>query len=81
MKTCLKIVMAITALATAYAPMAADSERFYRGGNDDKVVTAANGAQVNEGYKKYISEGSMGKTEIHNVTEGVWTITGYSISN
>jgi alkyl sulfatase BDS1-like metallo-beta-lactamase superfamily hydrolase len=67
--------------ATASPESTADSDLFYRGGADDKVVTAANGAQVNEGYKKYISEGSMGKTEIHNVTDGVWTITGYSISN
>jgi alkyl sulfatase BDS1-like metallo-beta-lactamase superfamily hydrolase len=66
---------------TASPASTADSDLFYRGGNDDKVVTAANGAQVNEGYKKYISEGSFSKAEIHNVTDGVWTVTGYSLSN
>jgi alkyl sulfatase BDS1-like metallo-beta-lactamase superfamily hydrolase len=58
-----------------------DSDLFYRGGNDNKIVTAANGAKVHEDYEKSISEGSFSKTEIHNVTDGVWTITGYSISN
>jgi len=66
---------------TATPASAVDSELFYRGGNDDRVVTAANGARVHEDYEKSIREGAWSKTEIHNVTDGVWTITGYSISN
>jgi len=67
--------------ATASPESATDSELFYRGGNDDRVATAANGAKVHEDYEKSISEGAWGKPEIHNVTDGVWTITGYSLSN
>jgi alkyl sulfatase BDS1-like metallo-beta-lactamase superfamily hydrolase len=67
--------------ATASPASTADSELFYRGGNDDKVVTAANGAKVHEDYEKFISQGVWSKPAIHNVTDGVWTVTGYSISN
>ena len=81
MKKFIQSAIVFAAMTAAQTVLAADSDLFYRGGNDDKVVTAANGAQVNESYKKFITEGSQGKTEIHNVTEGVWTITGYSISN
>jgi alkyl sulfatase BDS1-like metallo-beta-lactamase superfamily hydrolase len=81
MKKYLQLVITLTVLATAYASVAADSELFYRGGNDDKVVTAPNGAKVHEDYEKSINDGAWGKTEIHNVTDGVWTITGYSLSN
>jgi alkyl sulfatase BDS1-like metallo-beta-lactamase superfamily hydrolase len=66
---------------TASPESTADSELFYRGGNDDKVVTAANGAKVHEDYEKFISQGVWSKPVIHNVTDGVWTITGYSLSN
>jgi alkyl sulfatase BDS1-like metallo-beta-lactamase superfamily hydrolase len=81
MKKYLQLVITLTTLATAHASVAADSDLFYRGGNDDKVVTAANGAQVNESYKKLITEGSFSKAEIHKVTDGVWTVTGYSLNN
>ena len=46
-----------------------------------EIVTASNGAKVNKDYEQFISEGPFGKTEIHHVTDGVWTVTGYSISN
>lgn len=68
-------------MTTAQTELAADPSLFYRGGDDNKVVTAANGAKVNEGYLKAITEGAWSGTKIHNVTDGVWTITGYSISN
>lgn len=80
MNKTLALTIAIALLSTASA-QAVDSELFYRGGNDDRVVTAANGARVHEDYEKFLSEGAWAKPEIHNVTDGVWTITGYSISN
>lgn len=80
MNKTLALTIAIALLSTASA-QAVDSELFYRGGNDDRVVTAANGARVHEDYEKSLSEGAWAKPEIHNVTDGVWTITGYSISN
>ena len=82
MKKQLLTALAMTAMVSGNtAVIAADPEPFYRGGFDNEIATAANGAKVNKGYNKFISEGSFAKPEIHHVTDGVWTVTGYSLSN
>ena len=82
MKKQLLTVLAMAAIASGNTTaIAADSEPFYRGGFDNDVTTAVNGAKVNKAYNKFISEGSFAKPEIHHVTDGVWTVTGYSLSN
>ncbi len=54
---------------------------FYRGGFDDQIVEAPNGAKANAQYRAFLSEGAFGGTEIVQVREGVWTVVGYSIAN
>ena len=77
----IKAALVTAGLISCLPAMATDSELFYRGGADDKIATAANGAKVHEDYNKFINSGSWAKTETHHVTDGVWTVTGYSISN
>lgn len=60
---------------------AQDEKPFYRGGYDDQIAEAPNGAKVNAQYKKFLSEGTYGKTEVVEVREGVWSVTGYSFNN
>ncbi|PQJ27276.1 hypothetical protein BSZ32_01380 [Rubritalea profundi] len=54
---------------------------FYRGGLDDQIVEAPNGAKANAQYEKFVSEGSFGGTQIIEVSKGVWSVAGYSLSN
>lgn len=81
MKKLLLIALASLAIFFENTAIASDSKPFYRGGADDSITTAANGARVNREYYKFISEGSYAKPVIHQVTDGVWTVTGYSLSN
>jgi alkyl sulfatase BDS1-like metallo-beta-lactamase superfamily hydrolase len=81
MKQYIQSALVFAAMAAAHTALATESDLFYRGADDNKVVTTANGAKVNESYHKFINEGPWSKTKIHKVTDGVWTITGYSISN
>ncbi len=74
-------VCIIASLPLANAASAEDTKLFYRGDYDDQITEAPNGAKVNKAYNKFISEGSFAKPEIHQVTDGVWTVTGYSLSN
>jgi alkyl sulfatase BDS1-like metallo-beta-lactamase superfamily hydrolase len=68
-------------LCLGFQANAQDEKPFYRGGFDDQIVEAPNGAKVNAQYKKYLSEGAFGGTEVVEVREGVWTVVGYSIAN
>jgi alkyl sulfatase BDS1-like metallo-beta-lactamase superfamily hydrolase len=54
---------------------------FYRGGFDDQIVAAPNGARVNAQYRAFLSEGAFGGTDVVQVREGVWTVVGYSLNN
>ena len=54
---------------------------FYRGGLDDQIVEAPNGAKVNAQYEKFLSEGAFGGTQIVKVREGVWSVIGYCLNN
>ncbi|RLA39034.1 MAG: MBL fold metallo-hydrolase, partial [Gammaproteobacteria bacterium] len=81
MEKLLLIALASLAIFFGNTAIASDSKPFYRGGADDSIATAANGARVNREYYKFISEGSFAKPVIHQVTDGVWTVTGYSLSN
>jgi len=81
MKKQLLTALIITAIFSGNTAIASDYKPFYRSGADDDVTTAVNGAKVNSEYHKYISEGVFSKTEIHQVTDGVWTVTGYSLGN
>ena len=82
-----KAMPALCAMAVAlslclgFQANAQDEKPFYRGGFDDEIVEAPNGAKVNAQYKKYLSEGAFGGTEVVEVREGVWTVVGYSIAN
>jgi alkyl sulfatase BDS1-like metallo-beta-lactamase superfamily hydrolase len=60
---------------------AQDEKPFYRGGFDDQIAEAPNGAKVNGQYRKYLLEGAFGGTEVVEVREGVWTVAGYSLNN
>ena len=81
MKKQLLTALITIVILSGNAAIASDSKPFYRGGADNDIVTAVNGAKVNKSYNKFISEGSFAKPEIHHVTDGVWTVTGYSLSN
>jgi len=82
MKKQLLTALVMVAMLFSYTTaIASDSKPFYRGGADNDIATAANGANVNKDYYKFISEGFFAKPEIHHVTDGVWTVTGYSLSN
>ena len=54
---------------------------FYRGGLDDQIGEAPNGAKANAQYEKFLSEGSFGGTQIVEVRKGVWCVSGYSLNN
>ncbi len=60
---------------------AQDQLPFYRGGFDDQIVEAPNGAKVNAQYKKYLSEGAFGGTQVVEVRAGVWCVAGYALNN
>ncbi len=64
------------ALITAHA-----EQPFYRGGMDDQIVDAPNGAKVNAQYEKFLSDGVFGGTEVVKVREGVWSVVGYALNN
>ena len=81
MKIRLLTALVTTIVLSGNTVIASETTPFYRGGADDEIATAANGAKVNKAYKTFISEGSFAKPEIHQVTDGVWTVTGYSLSN
>jgi alkyl sulfatase BDS1-like metallo-beta-lactamase superfamily hydrolase len=78
------ITIAVTialSLCLGFQVSAHAEKPFYRGGFDDQIVEAPNGAKVNAEYKKFLSEGAFGGTEVIEVREGVWSVVGYSISN
>ncbi len=75
-------VMAIAAgLCLVSQASAQDEQPFYRGGFDDQIVEAPNGAKVNAQYQKFLSEGAFGGTQVIEVREGVWTVAGYALNN
>lgn len=76
--TALTILMTISMATLASAQT---EEPFYRGGLDDQIVDAPNGAKVNAQYEKFTSEGSFGGTQVIEVSKGVWSVAGYSLSN
>ncbi len=81
-KRSITIAMTIAlSLSLGFQVCAQTEKPFYRGGLDDQIVEAPNGAKVNAQYKKFLSEGAFGGTEIVKVREGVWTVVGYSLSN
>ena len=57
------------------------NDKYYRGAYDDDIVTAPNGANVNSAYLEYLSSGAYAGTQVIEVTKGVWTVVGYSLSN
>lgn len=57
------------------------SSLFYRGGLDQKVVTAENGAHVNADFKTFIAEGPWSEVKTWAVGDKIHTITGYGLSN
>ena len=57
------------------------NDKYYRGAFDDDIVTAPNGAHVNSAYLEYLSSGAYAGTQVIEVTKGVWTVVGYSLSN
>ncbi len=71
------------ALSLCLGPQAnaQDEKPYYRGGFDDQIAEAPNGAKVNAQYKKFLSEGTYGSTQVVEVREGVWSVTGYSFNN
>ena len=58
-----------------------ESPLFYRGDMDDRVVTAGNGARVNQDYAAFIENGPWRKTKTWAVRPRVHTITGHGLSN
>lgn len=72
------LAMTFGICATAFAQ---DAKPFYRGGLDDQIVEAPNGAKVSAPYKQFLSEGAFGGTQIVEVRKGVWTVAGYSLNN
>jgi linear primary-alkylsulfatase len=76
------LLIGITAtLFAANVVFSQEEKLFYRGDFDSQKVEAPNGAIVNADYRKFILEGSSGKTRMNRVREGVHTISGYSLSN
>jgi alkyl sulfatase BDS1-like metallo-beta-lactamase superfamily hydrolase len=75
------IAVALLAVSANTSIAAQKEALFYRGDLDHKKAETPNGAIVNEDYKKWLTEGSWGKTRMTKVREGVHTITGYSLSN
>lgn len=75
------ILTICVALFASVAPaFAQDAKQFYRGGLDDKVTTAPNGAKLNAAFMKVL-EATWGKTQIVNPLNGVHVIVGYQIAN
>ena len=74
----LSILMALSMLTLASAQA---EKPFYRGGMDDQISEAPNGAKANVQYMKFTSEGSFGGTQVIEVSKGVWSVAGYSLSN
>ncbi|SMC92584.1 Alkyl sulfatase BDS1, metallo-beta-lactamase superfamily [Desulfocicer vacuolatum DSM 3385] len=60
---------------------AKDVPLFYRGDFDNYKTTAPNGAIVHKDYADFLFSGDYHGAKVIEVTKGVWTITGYSISN
>jgi hypothetical protein len=84
MKTKRNITIAMTialSIGLGSQANAQDEKPFYRGGFDDQIVEAPNGAKVNAQYEKFLSEGAFGGTQVVEVREGVWTVAGYSLNN
>jgi alkyl sulfatase BDS1-like metallo-beta-lactamase superfamily hydrolase len=54
---------------------------FYRGDMDHKVVTAENGARVNEDYLTFIRDGAWGEVRCEAVCDGVHVVTGFGYAN
>lgn len=54
---------------------------FYRGDMDDQVITAPNGARVNNTYASFVAEGPWAEAKTWEVTLRIHTITGYGIAN
>ena len=75
------VVFTVT-LITAIPVYAEGTPLFYRGAFDDKVGESPNGARVNEDYIKWAQHPDYGAGPVvHKPREGVWSISGYSISN
>ena len=84
MKTKRNLTIALTILMTfsmLTSASAQTEEPFYRGGLDDQVVEAPNGAKVNEGYLDWIEGGLFGEIKVVKVAPRVWAVTGYSLNN
>jgi hypothetical protein len=84
MKTKLNMTIVVTialSLCLGSQANAQDEKPFYRGGFDDQIVEAPNGAKVNAQYKKYLSEGAFGGTQVVEVRAGVWCVAGYALNN
>jgi alkyl sulfatase BDS1-like metallo-beta-lactamase superfamily hydrolase len=64
----------------AFTPVQA-KELFYQGDLDAKKTTAANGGIVNVDYYNWLTKGSFGAEKMTKVRNGVYTLSGYSISN
>jgi len=77
----LAVAAALQGAVMSHQAAAQDATPFYRGGFDDQIVEAPNGAKVNAQYKKFLSEGAFGGTEVVEVREGVWSVVGYSLNN
>ncbi|MFA0083376.1 alkyl sulfatase dimerization domain-containing protein [Vibrio breoganii] len=69
------------AILSGNTAIASDSKSFYRGGADNKIVTATNGAKVNKEYNDFMTKGVFAGAKITEVTDGVWTVSGYSLAN
>lgn len=76
------IAFAMLASATGY--VSAQEElpgKFYRGGMDDQVVVAPNGAMVNQQYLNNIMSRGLEQPRLIKVRDGVHVLRGYSLSN
>ena len=80
-RVCAPVFFAVT-LISAIPVGAQDTPLFYRGAFDHKVGEAPNGARVNKDYIKWVQHPDYGAGPVvHNPREGVWSISGYSVSN
>lgn len=61
--------------------MESSNQPFYRGGMDDQIVTAPNGARVNADYARFMENASWSEVRNWSVSDSVNVITGYGLPN
>ena len=70
-----------SARAQTEGPVVTKSSKFYRGGQDAKIVTAENGARVNADFNAFVTKGPWAQVKTWQVAPKIHAITGYGLSN